>query len=192
VLVLIVAVAILVLTQLDLGEDASDRRTTRPSASVTTVSTIPSTTTTTQAPRGTIRYTVQAGDTLSGIARRFDVTTAAIVQANKLTDPDHLTLGQRLTIPPALVATLAVAPAKVALGANVVLTLSNAKPGEKVTFQIAKPNGAFTGPPHIAGPDGAVVTSYTPGGSDLPGTYLLAAHGDQGTDATAVLRVVAG
>ncbi len=189
VLLLVVAVAVLVLTQLDLGRDASDRRKPRAASSVTTVSTIPSTTTTTQAPRGTIKYTVKSGDTLSSIARRFDVTAAAIAQVNKLTDPDHLTLGQRLTIPPALVPKLVAAPAKVVLGANVVLTLSDAKPGERVTFQIAKPNGAFTGPPHVVAPDGTVVTSYTPGGGDLPGPYLIAAHGDQGTDAQAVLQV---
>jgi LysM repeat protein len=189
VLLLIVLIAVLALTQLDLGQDASDRRKAPPPSSVTTVSTIPITTTTTRAPRGAVKYTVKAGDTLSSIARRFDVSTAAIVAANKLTDPDHLTLGQRLTIPPALVPELLVAPAKVALGANVVLTLRDAKPGERVVFQIAKPNGSFTGPPHVVAPDGTVVTSYTPGGGDLPGTYLLAAHGDQGTDAQAVLEV---
>ena len=134
---------------------------------------------------------MKSGDTLSAIARRFDVTTAAIVQANKLTDPNHLTLGQKLTIPPAVVRKLVVAPAKVVLGGNVTLTLKGAPPGERITFTIVTPGGPFTGPPHLAALDGTVTTSYTPGGGDLPGTYLVAAHGDQGTDVQAALTVEA-
>ncbi|CAN5895770.1 MAG: LysM peptidoglycan-binding domain-containing protein [Actinomycetota bacterium] len=45
-------------------------------------------------------YRVQEGDTLSAIAVRFDTTVSALVEANDLDDPDSLTLGQRLSIPP--------------------------------------------------------------------------------------------
>jgi LysM repeat protein len=44
-------------------------------------------------------YTVQWGDTLSSIARRFGTTVAAIVAANDLPSPDFIWVGQRLTIP---------------------------------------------------------------------------------------------
>ncbi|CAN5590110.1 MAG: LysM peptidoglycan-binding domain-containing protein [Actinomycetota bacterium] len=45
-------------------------------------------------------YRVRQGDTLSAIALRFDTTVRALVEANDLDDPDALTLGQRLSIPP--------------------------------------------------------------------------------------------
>jgi LysM repeat protein len=189
VLLLIVVVAVLVLTQLDLGRDSSGRKKARVAAASTTVPTAPSTTTTTQPPRRTITYTVRSGDTLSGIARRFGVSTDAIVKANRITDPNHLTLGQNLKIPPAPIRRLTVQPAKVPLGGNVVLTLTGAPVGERITFQIQTPTSSFTGPPHVVAADGTVTTTYTPSGADVPGTYLLAAHGDQGTDVQAVLVV---
>lgn len=44
-------------------------------------------------------YTVKQGDTLSVIARRHGVSMAALAQANSLTNPDALRIGQVLTIP---------------------------------------------------------------------------------------------
>ena len=44
-------------------------------------------------------YTVQAGDTLSGIARRFGLTVDELVQANRLVDLDRMQIGQQLRIP---------------------------------------------------------------------------------------------
>lgn len=44
-------------------------------------------------------YRVQSGDTLGGIARKFGVTTDAIIRLNALTNPDVLTIGQELKIP---------------------------------------------------------------------------------------------
>lgn len=44
-------------------------------------------------------YTVQAGDTLTGIARRYNTTVQAIASANGLTYPYTIYVGQRLTIP---------------------------------------------------------------------------------------------
>lgn len=49
--------------------------------------------------RGTIQYTVQSGDTLSGIAKRFGVTTQQIIAATPGLNPDRLSIGQTLNIP---------------------------------------------------------------------------------------------
>jgi LysM repeat protein len=45
-------------------------------------------------------YVVREGDSLSAIADRFDVTEAAIMRANNLTDPNRILEGQELIIPP--------------------------------------------------------------------------------------------
>jgi membrane-bound lytic murein transglycosylase D len=53
-------------------------------------------------PRGSRTHTVEAGETLFGIARRYGVTVAAIRQANGMAeDQDQVRAGQRLVIPPA-------------------------------------------------------------------------------------------
>src|SRR6266566_1410654 len=44
-------------------------------------------------------YTVAAGDTLWGVAQQFATTTAALVDANHLDDPDHLVTGAPLVLP---------------------------------------------------------------------------------------------
>lgn len=44
-------------------------------------------------------YTVQPGDTLSGIAARHATTVAELARANDLADPDHVRAGQRLAVP---------------------------------------------------------------------------------------------
>jgi LysM repeat protein len=47
----------------------------------------------------TINYTVVSGDTLEGIAARFNSTVAAIVTANKLKNANDISVGQVLKIP---------------------------------------------------------------------------------------------
>lgn len=47
----------------------------------------------------TITYTVQKGDTLSFIAKKFHVSLNQLVQANQLTNKNKLSIGQVLTIP---------------------------------------------------------------------------------------------
>lgn len=44
-------------------------------------------------------YTVQAGDTLSSIAKRFSITVAELVQENEISDPDSISVGQKIRIP---------------------------------------------------------------------------------------------
>ena len=44
-------------------------------------------------------HVVAAGEHLTRIARRYGVTIAAIVAANKIANPSHILVGQRLTIP---------------------------------------------------------------------------------------------
>lgn len=48
---------------------------------------------------GDLEYIVQPGDTLMSIAQRFDVTMDEIIEANDLTNPDRLDVGQVLIIP---------------------------------------------------------------------------------------------
>lgn len=49
-------------------------------------------------PEGTI-YIVQAGDILSSIAAKYNVTLEAIMETNNLTNPDRIFSGQQLLIP---------------------------------------------------------------------------------------------
>ena len=46
-----------------------------------------------------LTYTIQGGDTLSAIARKFNVTVAALVAENNLENPNLIRPGQVLKIP---------------------------------------------------------------------------------------------
>lgn len=48
---------------------------------------------------GEIKYTVQPGDTLGQIARRFNTTAAAIARVNRITSPNLIYVGMELNIP---------------------------------------------------------------------------------------------
>ena len=50
-------------------------------------------------PKEGVNYTVQAGDTLGEIARRHNAKLSDIVNANKITDPTRIRVGQTLFIP---------------------------------------------------------------------------------------------
>jgi len=45
------------------------------------------------------RHTIEAGESLYAIARRYDVSIDAIVEANNLSAPDQIAVGQQLIIP---------------------------------------------------------------------------------------------
>lgn len=57
----------------------------------------PTATPTTPAPQTT--YVIQPGDTLSGIARRFNTTVGTLAQLNGIVNPDRILWGQRLILP---------------------------------------------------------------------------------------------
>lgn len=46
-----------------------------------------------------MRHTVRPGETLAAIGRLYGVTWQTLAQINRLTNPDHLEVGQSLTIP---------------------------------------------------------------------------------------------
>jgi LysM repeat protein len=62
-------------------------------------------------PRGTkVDYTVQPGDTLAGIASKFNSTEEEIIKENELSDPNAIQVGQLLVIPVNLVTPTATRP----------------------------------------------------------------------------------
>lgn len=53
----------------------------------------------TPTPRQATTYTVQIGDTLASIARKFGLSAAALQEANGISNPDLIWVGQKLMIP---------------------------------------------------------------------------------------------
>ena len=174
--------------------------TTRPAPTIATTTTAPFST-----------YVVKAGDSLGLIAKRLNVPLSTILAMNHLADPNRITSGQVLTLPPTTTTTtvstttttlppttratsasgrLTVSPARGRAGTTFTLKMTGAQPTETVTFEIDSPNGnKFTGPPHPAGPDGSVSASYFTQQVDPVGTYNVIATGNQGTSSTASFRV---
>jgi LysM repeat protein len=153
-----------------------------PPASTTTA---PTTTTT-----PSTSYQVKRGDTLTAIARFFGVSNAAIDAANHLGGGDRLTEGQVLQIPPSPPAGLNVTPPDGIGGMVFTFTVTGAKVGEAVTFQVVAPGGGtFTGSPHTAAQDGTVTASYRTDG-DAAGKYDVVATGDRGTSLRSSYRLL--
>jgi LysM repeat protein len=137
-----------------------------------------------------IAYPVKRGDTLTAIARFFGVSSASILAANQLANGDRLTEGQVLQIPHAPPPQLTVAPPDAPPGTEFKFTVTSAKAGENVIFQIERPDGSkFSGSPHAASQDGTVMASYNSSG-DGPGTYNVVATGDRGTTVQASYRLL--
>jgi len=101
---LIVPVALIVVTSTPTSAVAITSTPTSAVAITSTPTTVSATATPANNPQGEIiQYTVQAGDTLSGIARRFNTSVAAVAQLNGIVNPDRVLLGQTLQIPSAQV-----------------------------------------------------------------------------------------
>ena len=167
---------------------AAPRDTAKPARSRTVASTTTTAPTTTTTP--SISYQVKRGDTLTAIARFFGVASAAIDAANQLGGGDRLTEGQVLQIPPSPPAGLNVTPPDGIAGMVFTFTVTGAKVGEAVTFQVVAPGGGtFTGSPHTAGQDGSVTASYRTE-SDAAGKYDVVATGDRGTSLRSSYRLL--
>ncbi|HZP28220.1 MAG TPA: LysM domain-containing protein, partial [Acidimicrobiia bacterium] len=121
--------------------------------------------------------------------RKFHVSVDAILAMNKLTNPDHLSEGQTLVIPPAPPVSLTVTPPAGVAGEAFTLKVVGAKPGESVTFEIDYPNGKFTGPPHVASNEGEVSAMYQSSIGAAVGTYQVVAVGTQGTTVRGSFRI---
>ena len=80
-------------------DDVASTTATTAALTTSTASTLP-TTTTTAAPVA-VTYVVQSGDSLSVIAQRFGVSSAALAAFNGIDDVNTIFAGQSLTIPPA-------------------------------------------------------------------------------------------
>jgi LysM repeat protein len=168
---------------------AAPSDTARPARSRTVASsaTTAAPTTTTTPP---MTYQVKRGDTLTAIARFFGVSSAAVAAANQLGSGDRLTAGQVLQIPPSPPAGLSVTPPDGIAGMVFTFTVTGAKVGEAVTFQVVAPGGGiFTGSPHTAAQDGSVTGSYRTDG-DAAGKYDVVATGDRGTSLRASYRLL--
>lgn len=44
-------------------------------------------------------YTIQKGDTLSQLAKRFGTTTEVLARTNNIKNPDKIYAGEKLTVP---------------------------------------------------------------------------------------------
>ena len=170
------------------GCGAASTETARPARSRTVASSATTAPTTTTTP--SISYQVKRGDTLTAIARFFGVSSAAIDAANQLGGGDRLTEGQMLQIPPSPPAGVNVNPPDGIAGMVFTFTVTGAKVGEAVTFEVVAPGGGiFTGSPHTAGQDGTVTASYRTDG-DEAGKYEVVATGDRGTSLRSSFRLL--
>lgn len=89
--------------------------------------------------------------------------------------------------------TIAITPASGPAGTAFSLTAAGFLAGEGMTFEIDIPrHPRFVGPPHTAGPDGKVTSTYMPAADDPAGSYRIKAVGSRGTRAEATLVVMAG
>lgn len=102
------------------------------------------------------QHTIASGESLHTIARKYDVTTQAIVHANNMTSPDKIVVGQKIVIPGRsdLVQTASAAPVQVA-------SVSSAAPSLPVT----RPSGLGAGTlqaPAAAAPVAATTPAPAP------------------------------
>ncbi len=156
---------------------------------MSTSATVPARTTTTTIP--SIAYRVKRGDTLTKIASHFRVSVSAIVSANSVANPDRLTEGQTLRIPPAPPLKLVVSPPDGQAGQAFQLKLTGSVPSETITFEIGSASGKYTGGPHTASADGTVTATYQTAPAGPTGIYNVTATGNLGTMVRATFVVAA-
>jgi LysM domain. len=156
-----------------------------------TVSTSTTTTATTTTTTPLIIYRVKRGDSLTKIANHFRVSISAIVSRNQIANPDRLSEGQTLLIPPAPPLKLIITPPEGQPGQAFQLKLTGAVPSETIRFEIDSATGKYTGGPHTASSDGAVTTTYQTDLAGPTGTYNVTATGNLGTTVRAGFVIVA-
>jgi LysM repeat protein len=167
------------------GQTRSDRAKTSSAGTTPTATTVAPTTAPAPTP-----YQVKRGDTLTSVARFFGMSTQTLAAANQLGGDARLTEGQVLQIPPSPPAGVTVSPPDGISGNTFTFTVTGAKVGEAITFQITGPGGrVFTGSPHTASNDGVVTATYISTGDD-PGTYTVVANGDRGISLRAEYRLL--
>jgi LysM repeat protein len=181
--------AIACMTAVNACSTSSKHSSSRSPKSGTTTSTRP-VTATTPTTLALQRYQLKRGDTLASVAKRFRVSIAAILFVNHIPDANRVTEGQTLVIPPAPPLALVVKPAQGSPGQAFQFQLTGAQPSEIVVFEIDKPAGKYVGAPHTAADDGTVGATYNTATTDPAGTYVVKAHGTQGTAVQATFQVV--
>ncbi|WP_083988838.1 peptidoglycan DD-metalloendopeptidase family protein [Devosia geojensis] len=123
----------------------------------------------TTAPGGTYTHTIQSGESLYTIARRYDVTTQALVQANALSSPDRIVVGQKIVIPGRadLLATRAPAPAAATTEvatASPIVTPTPAQPSTAAVSDASVLNSAATPAPAATAPAQPTQVASAPAG----------------------------
>ena len=109
------------------------------------------------APANAFTHTIASGESLYTIARRYDVTTQSLVQANGLSSPDKIVVGQRVIIPGRadLLATKAPAAAtQVASAAPMAATA----PAQQTLSTAAAPTQLASQPAPLAAPSKPAAT----------------------------------
>lgn len=81
------------------GPDDESTATPTPTEEVAGASSTPTTAATAESTPAANTYTVVAGDTLWGIAQQFGTTVDALAEANNISNPSAIEVGQVLTIP---------------------------------------------------------------------------------------------
>lgn len=98
------------------GGDASSAATT------TTTSSVATTTTTTTTIAVPLKHVVKSGESLFSIAQLYSVKMEAIIELNKLDNPDKLALGDEILLPQGSVARVAPVTSTSVTGAALVTT----------------------------------------------------------------------
>ncbi|GLQ57602.1 lipoprotein [Devosia nitrariae] len=156
-----------------LGAPPSNLGTLPVNSSVPQVATSP-----TSAPAGTFTHTIQSGESLYTVARRYDVTTQAIVQANALSSPDKIVVGQKIIIPGRadLLANRAptpaptAAPTEVATASPIVTPVPAQQSTAAVTDASVLNNAAVSAPAQTAAPQPTQVASAPPAEPAMSGS----------------------